>query len=183
MNSEKLFTWIQAVTGVAVLIGLGLVIWELQQTRTLARIQVISDTRALNIQSQLLVLGEEPIDVLYKACVDPGSLSIKDKLALDYFFLSMDERMVRLYQMERFGGLSLPIGYGEGPTQEFTENQITMGTIMRELVKTDAGQRWYTNMRDRWRPEMRRMGDAVLQRRRQQPTCKDRIEELFATPK
>ena len=40
MKSQALTSWIQILTGFAVLAGLGLVVWELQQTRDLVRAQL-----------------------------------------------------------------------------------------------------------------------------------------------
>jgi hypothetical protein len=36
MASQRLHDWVQIATGVAVLIGLGLVVWELRQAREFA---------------------------------------------------------------------------------------------------------------------------------------------------
>ena len=75
MNAQTLFNWTQIVTGVAVLLGLSLVVWELQQTRTLMRVQLLSEGVDAQLSNYRARLGENPAPILTKACFSPDELT------------------------------------------------------------------------------------------------------------
>ena len=58
MNSQALSSWIQAIGAVAILGGLGLVVWELQQAREIAKAQQASDGSAGYSQRVQAMMGE-----------------------------------------------------------------------------------------------------------------------------
>lgn len=86
MESQSLSNWIQALTAVAVLIGLALVVWELQQTRDLARAQLISDNHANLFAQHTSLMGENPAAIINKACVQPEKLTGEDITVLNSYF-------------------------------------------------------------------------------------------------
>ena len=59
MNYQSLSNWIQIVTGIAILVGLGLVVLELRQSRDIALAQLSSDLFMMR-SAQLSVNGREP---------------------------------------------------------------------------------------------------------------------------
>jgi hypothetical protein len=75
MDPRKQSNWIQMVTGTTVLIGLGLVVWELQQTREIARAQITHDSYALILEDSRAMLGESFGDVFAKGCMHPSTLT------------------------------------------------------------------------------------------------------------
>ena len=48
MESQKLVNWIQVATGIAVVVGLGLVVWDLRQIKIHARVQVGAELAVLS---------------------------------------------------------------------------------------------------------------------------------------
>ena len=56
---SKVDRWVQITTTISILIGLGLVIWELQQVKTLARAQLTSDSIAIYNDIRTAILGEQ----------------------------------------------------------------------------------------------------------------------------
>ena len=68
MDNQIVSTRVQIITGLAVLVGLGLVILELQQTRTLARAQLTSDGWAEVFATQRSMLSENFNQTFAKAC-------------------------------------------------------------------------------------------------------------------
>ena len=68
MNNQTASIATQLITTIAVLIGLGFVIWELQQTRTLARAQLSSDGWAETSADKRVMLGENFADTFAKRC-------------------------------------------------------------------------------------------------------------------
>ena len=59
MNSQALSSWIQAIGAIAILGGLGLVVWELQQAREIAKAQQASDGSAGYSQRVQAMMGEK----------------------------------------------------------------------------------------------------------------------------
>ena len=58
MNIDKANIWIQLTTAFAVLVGIGLVVWELQQVRTLTRAQLTNDMFSITAGNHAAMLGE-----------------------------------------------------------------------------------------------------------------------------
>ena len=86
MNSQQVATWAQVITGIAVLIGLGLVVWELTQARALARAQLTSESYTVAIQTTTSLLGEDPLAAVAKACDRPNELTTQDTLVLKRYY-------------------------------------------------------------------------------------------------
>ena len=72
MNSEKLSDWVQIITGFAIVLGLGLLIWELQQNREAIRSQLTSDGFIHVGQQHATIMGEDLALVIAKACENPS---------------------------------------------------------------------------------------------------------------
>ena len=59
MNAQAIANWVQIITSVAVLVGLGLVVFELNQTRTLVKTQLTSDGFIIGVAALVLALASE----------------------------------------------------------------------------------------------------------------------------
>ncbi|MGK0223849.1 MAG: hypothetical protein ACI9ON_003096 [Limisphaerales bacterium] len=102
-NIEVINAWAQILTSVAVIAGLGLVVWELQLTR-----QVSIDTYALlstsdNTTDNSAMYGERVAEVIAKACFEPSSLSNAELFILDRYF---ENRLDRVFQVLWQGNFS-----------------------------------------------------------------------------
>lgn len=75
MNSQNLASWIQILTGIALLVGIVLVVWELQQSRDLVRAQLVADGFLSHQDNQRVFLGESFASTYAKACFDPENLT------------------------------------------------------------------------------------------------------------
>ena len=69
MDNQSASKWAQLLTTLAVVVGLGLVIWELQQARTLARLQLSSDAFSEALSDYRSLLGENFGETFTRACV------------------------------------------------------------------------------------------------------------------
>ena len=92
---EMINSWAQIVTGIAVIAGLGLVVWELQITR-----QASMDTYTLILVSDdsadtSSMYGEQGAEVMAKACFEPSSLSNAELFIVAKYF---GNRVNRIYQ-------------------------------------------------------------------------------------
>jgi len=105
MEMKGISNWIQIATGVALLIGLGLVVWELQQSRDVAVAQLTSDGFSNWRPIDIANMGESPATVLAKACRDPQSLTDEDLEVLGAYYSAIVSSIDRNYKIEERSGL------------------------------------------------------------------------------
>ena len=103
MNTERLNNWVQTTTGIAIVIGLVLVIWELRQNREATQSQLTSEYWSMSSQMQATVMGEDAAIALAKACDNPQSLTKADLVILDHYYLALINRMDRLASLQDRG--------------------------------------------------------------------------------
>ena len=162
----------QSLTAVAVLIGLGLVVWELQQVKTLTRAQLSNETFAINIGYQASLLGDAPIEVLAKACMEPENLDAQDLILLGYHYDSVQRQILRLYQLDMVADLSSDL---EVPGWEGAgEKELNSIALLLELLRTEPGKLFYEKL-DWWPDEMKSMGERISELRKTLPSCKEDI--------
>ena len=91
MESQKLANWVQIVTGVALLAGIGLVILEMQHSQRLAQAQLEAGYFDQAIDQNRAELGDNPASVLEKSCISPQELTMEERTialaALDHRYL------------------------------------------------------------------------------------------------
>ncbi len=107
-RSARFQHWFQLITNVAILFGLGLVVYELNQSKQLASAQFTIDTMARETSIQLAMMGEDPREALAKAALHPADLNERDVVALDAYYDSIVFGWfnVRLYSQS--AGVDLP---------------------------------------------------------------------------
>ena len=86
MKSPSSENLIQIITATAVVIGLGLVIWELQQTKSLAVTQIVHGDFDNYTQNLTSIYGEDLNRVLATACFEPNKLDQAGGFVLDAYF-------------------------------------------------------------------------------------------------
>ena len=105
MDAKTIANWIQIFTGIALLVGLALVIWELQQGQDIAMAQLTSDAYDQVLQQRVADLGEDPASVHAKACEDPTSLDARELYVLASAYGIEVSRVMRAYRIEERSGL------------------------------------------------------------------------------
>lgn len=113
MNTEKLSHWVQIISGIAILIGLVLVLIELRQTKELTRASLASESHSIVMERSTSFQGENPMRVLAKACDSDEPLSTEEKLNLFFVFQSLSQPVYRSYETGRIAqfedrGLKVP---------------------------------------------------------------------------
>ena len=158
MNSERINDWVQSITAVAIVIGIVLVILELQQNRELAQSQLTSDGFGMISQARTSILGESPAEALAKACDNPESLSTADYIVLKHYFEGiLSDSVGRLYWLSRRGSFVSDDYWKTGSNAE-----------LRLIFGNPAGRAW-------WRqanlipPEIKSVGDELLNARQPRP--------------
>ena len=75
VGDSKAGIWIQGITGIAVILGLGMVMYELKQTQDLTRHQLSSDGYVNRMDTLRVGMGESHAATLAKACFEPENLT------------------------------------------------------------------------------------------------------------
>ena len=164
MSSKNLFDIVQLVTGIAVVIGLVLVIWELKQAREMARAQLISDSYQIRYARHAAVMGENASEAISKACREEELSSAEARVVMAYYQAQLDEVFRRkligdesgLYEdedwkaiarLELRGILSSKFGrlFWEHTTyvDYLPELASIADKVMKDLEFGEACMRWY----------------------------------------
>tara|TARA_X000000950_G_scaffold193130_1_gene232881 strand:+ start:14199 stop:14834 length:636 start_codon:yes stop_codon:yes gene_type:complete len=94
-------TAIQAVTAIAVIVGLWLVLLEMRESRENTFVEILQDRLASVTEETTEIFGENLADVLVKACYEPKTLSKKDALVLHNFFTVQMHHVFRVAWIEQ----------------------------------------------------------------------------------
>ena len=103
MNSTKLNDWIQSLSGLVIVIGLGLVIWELRQNHETTASQLSSDHYQIAVQHYSALFGENPAEVLAKACDSPEMLTRAELLVLENYYKDVVGKIERTFILSKRG--------------------------------------------------------------------------------
>ena len=96
---------IQLATLIAVVVGLALVVWELQQVRTLTRAQLSSDFVDTLIAVNQMPVGESLSSALAKACLSPNELSLDEMIEIDRYYFAILNLVNRVYLLSDRDGI------------------------------------------------------------------------------
>ena len=103
MNSNRFSTWLTIVANFAILTGLGLVAYELNQNSQLARASLIHEGNAFENQIWSNLMGENPADVIAKAVECPERMTYADYMARDAFLFTSMNMVYREFELSREG--------------------------------------------------------------------------------
>jgi hypothetical protein len=88
-STARFSNWFQIISNVAIIFGLGLVVYELNQGKELASGQSIRDNVARETSISLAMMGEDFREALAKAALHPADLNETDVVALDAYYESI----------------------------------------------------------------------------------------------
>lgn len=149
MNTEQLNSWLQTGTGIAILIGLVLVIWELQQNREAAQSQLTTEGWHMVNQTSNAMLGESPAKVLAKSCDAPETLTTEDLIVLDQYFSEvLNHRVIRLVSLTKRGSFV---------SDEYWRSDLGQ---WHAIFQYPVGRAWWSSKH--WKPDIQKFGDEVL---------------------
>ncbi len=123
------------VTNIGILLGLAVVIYEVQQTNTIARTQLIGDGYALASVVITAQQAEELPHVLERACFTPELVTGSDAVVLDGYFNSLWYSVRRVVELR-------DLGFGRGDVQE----QRLIALTTQRIASFPAGRSWYQNV-------------------------------------
>ena len=163
MKKLQVTDWVQIVTGITIVIGLFLVFWELQQARELAKAQLISDNVANVVAHRTALMGENPADIINKACVQPGDLTGQDIEVLNAYFWNLLSTPMNIRSIGVATGLYTP-----------DEWQSYYPGLFSVIAGIPYGRYWWRNIESffmRIDPELAEFGNEFMARHSGENTC------------
>ena len=163
MSKDNFHFAAQLLSGVAILIGLALVVWELRQTQDLVRAQLVSEGWLELTETARASLSETFADTRAKACMRPLELSESELVEMStYHWILID-------QIERSKGYQ-DIGRFTATSWETLAHRN-----LEELLSSEIGRAEY----ETWnlRPYLKTIGDAILADS-ESPNCGDYYQSI-----
>ncbi len=128
-RSARFQHWFQIITNVAILFGLGLVVYELNQSKQLASAQFAIDNMARQTSIQLAMMGEDPREALAKAALHPADLNERDVVALDAYYQSIVIGWVSIRLYSQSAAVDVPL-------------QAIVAETARQHFSSEPARRW-----------------------------------------
>jgi len=102
-NGAKLLNWTFGITNVAVLIGLVLVIVELDQNTTLTRVNLVNESATAENETWITLMGEAPGNIIAMSIECPTELTFADYVVLDSYMYTALNNIYRKYELAKEG--------------------------------------------------------------------------------
>ncbi|MEE2824336.1 MAG: hypothetical protein VYD91_05705 [Pseudomonadota bacterium] len=115
---------VQLITALAVVVGVFLVIYELQLTREMTYAQMVQDRIGNSIQETTNVYGENVADALEKACYNPEAISRSDAIILESYFENKLWEVYRAYALVNIGKFDTE-NIGSNSFENMSRNYVT----------------------------------------------------------
>ena len=107
-RTARFSNWFQIISNVAIIFGLGLVVYELNQSKQLASGQFVIDNLTRETSIRLAKMGEDPREALAKAALHPADLNERDAVALDAYYQSIVMGWFSVQQSSQNAALDIP---------------------------------------------------------------------------
>ncbi len=121
--------WLQIFSNFAIIVGLVIVVYEINQSRQLAYGQMLTDTYASINDRFMTFMGDDPRASLMKAALSPDQLSSQDAVALDAYYTSIIWDWYEMIRMSEATGI-----------ERDWRSTVEMG--VREHFSTEPALRW-----------------------------------------
>jgi hypothetical protein len=103
LNLEQLNRWLTPLANIALLAGLILVAYELNQNRSLARMELVNEGNVVQNQIWANLMGEVPGEVIARALECPEEMTYADFMAMDAFLFTSLNTLYRNYELAEEG--------------------------------------------------------------------------------
>ena len=103
MNLDRLNSWLTPLANIALLIGLVLVVYELNQNRSLARMDLVNEGNVVQNSIWANLMGDVPGEVIGKALECPEEMTYADFMAMDAFLFTSMNALYRNYELAQEG--------------------------------------------------------------------------------
>ena len=148
MDNNRLFNWSQLIAAIAVVFGLGLVVWELQQAREIARVEQHMARFAVYDEGIRHMMGENAAQSLAKACDSPDDLTTEDMIVLGHYYNVVLNRF-----RSALGAAELSDDLTSSDWRQWHGN-------FHIIFATEYGRWWWSHQS--WEPEIMQAGSRIL---------------------
>ncbi len=107
-RTTRFSNWFQIISNVAIIFGLGLVAYELNQSKQLASAQFSIQSVERLTSIRIAMMGEDPREALAKAALHPADLNERDVVALDAYYESIVMGWVSLRRYSQIADIETP---------------------------------------------------------------------------
>ena len=104
-SNRKVELVVKLITEAALLIGVVLVLIELQQTRVLSFSQMVQERFTSIIDHDSKIYGENLASVFEKSCQSPDDLSLAESMIMDAYFKNQIVQIIRYKTLQELGFL------------------------------------------------------------------------------
>ena len=140
---------IQLATAFSVLVGIGLVVFELRQAKAIATANLIAQQFQFGSAQTTAMLGDNAAQSWVKGCIDPEALDPEDVAILDIIHWSIFNKINLLGILRDRANLDLELtSYAEG--------------VAKEIFATPYGRSWWEVNRAGLPVALVSLGDPIL---------------------
>ena len=123
--------WFQTITNLSILFGIGLIVYEINQTATLTKTELVDNFYVQETSKKISLMGESPSDTLTRAIVCPERLDANDVVILNSYYTSLLLDALRALR-----------GHGLGYFEE-TGDYAAITRSRAILFHTKPGRAWW----------------------------------------
>ena len=103
MGLSKVASWLSIAANVGLLVGMGLVVYEINQNTKLARMALVNEGNVASNQFWANLMGDSPADVIAMAAECPEMLTYSDFMSMDAYLGTGLSLLHRNYELAREG--------------------------------------------------------------------------------
>jgi hypothetical protein len=151
MKESSLAIWVQVLSAVAILAGLALVIFELNQTRQLANAQLYGDRISDWMYVRGTTLSENFSSVRAKACFNPTELSNAEYFEMYEFHTLLLAFINQAVEIQTITGFT---------NSNSWQDAATSG--LKIFLSTSAGKADFELYKETIRPEVRQLAEHLI---------------------
>ena len=140
--------WAQILTNIAIISGMVLLIYELNQSRDLARAQIVDAAYGAAVNRNLALLGESPEKAIAKSYFQPDEITESEAIVLSQFYTALLVSWLR-NKDERGAGF-------------FERSYQTVIASEAYFLNTVPGRTWWNSIKEAQDPELRFAVDQAL---------------------
>ena len=118
MNKSRVVDWITIGTNLAVLAGLVLLVLEIRQNNSLARLQALQERRSAAQQAELQFYGPDISEIWVKSIMEPENMTLPEIRAMDAYLVH------QLFQAGYIWGLGEAGLMSEDEVREWTLEEV-----------------------------------------------------------
>jgi hypothetical protein len=137
-QTTRLSNWFQIISNVAIIVGLGLVIYELNQSKQIAHVGNMDEMFSRITNRHLALVGEDPRTTLARAALRPSDLTEEDAVALEEIYTDVTLSWANSLRAESISGVN-------------RNSPILIANDTRRYFTTEPGRRWL----EAWASRMR----------------------------